>query len=67
MSKARYIYEGAVYTFDTLSTPFWRAYTWANSTAQALSNFKHQYRKIVGLTVWAPLSLTGNITISNSH
>ena len=56
-----YIYDGPVYSFQTMLTDRWYAETRAVSKQKAKSNLAYQYKKQNHLLAGADIRLPGNI------
>ena len=60
----KYVYEGAVYAFDSLVVMRWKASTWAISEAKAISNLKFRFRNEFNYSRCTPLDMPGRLTIA---
>ncbi len=59
-----YTYEGAVIVYGRCDVAKWKASTRAISQEKAISNLKHQFRKMRNMAPYTKLVLPGKITIS---
>lgn len=61
-TKQCYVYDGPVYSFDTMITPRWRCQTYAVSEAKARSNLAYQFKRMAGLQKYAKITLPGRVS-----
>ena len=57
----KYLYDGPIMIFDKVFTDHYRAITFAQTPAKALSNFKFQAKNRFGLTANSKISLPGKV------
>ena len=63
MNKHLYHYEGPVMCYGTCLSSRWSADTMAISEAQAISNFKFQYKKLINKAPSAKIDLPGEVSL----
>lgn len=56
-TKQKYVYSGAVLSFNNVVATNWTGETWAVSEKQAASNLAYQYKRRVGLLAASKVSL----------
>lgn len=57
----KYVFKGSVYVQGYLADDGWKAETFAQSDAKALSNIKYQYKKKNYINIRTPVDLRGSL------